>query len=451
VEQEDDLKALIAVHHFPPEHIGGSEWQAYRIASGLRQRGHEARVICVGSNTCGQAGQLAYTDHLYDGVMVRRLYFNLPLAPDPFRWSFRNPLVEQHLLSYLQMFQPDVLHLISGYLMSGSAITAAKSLDVSVVLMPMDFWFLCPRVTLLKRDGLVCSVPDDPLDCALCLCQDKRRYRWIAKVTGGVSNRLLRQIWGSRILLGGMGKEDLLAALRERRAYLQDVFGSVELLVSNSQFLKEMLAAHGFRAERFLQLRQGVDIERWTGSGTKKPSPYLRVGYIGQIARHKGVDVLVRAFRWLRAKESPPCLVLYGDAKQFPSFTQHLQGLIGRDERITLGGTFPNERVLEIHSRLDVLVVPSIWYENSPNVILEAFAAGTPVIASDHGGLAELVQHEVNGLLFRVGDAEDLAHQLQRVVDRPDLLEYLKRGIPQVKTVGEEVAEWVQAYGKVVS
>ncbi|HID62389.1 MAG TPA: glycosyltransferase [Anaerolineae bacterium] len=448
---DNGLRILIAVHHFPPNHIGGAEWQAYRIAHWLKENGHEVRVICVESDTYGEAGQLEHKDDLYDGIPVRRLFFNLPLSPDPFRWSFRNPLIEQHLLTYLEDFRPDVLHFISGYLMSGSVILAAQSSGIPVVLMPMDFWFLCPRVTLLQRDGSLCSVPEDLAECVLCLSQDRRRYRLMSSLTGGISNRLLRWMWRSPMILKGMGKEDLPTALQERRTYLRRVFAMADVVLSNSLFLKEMLSAYGFRAPRFLQLRQGIDAEKWVGDGIKETSPYLRVGYIGQIAEHKGVDVLVRAFKRLQIKGPSPRLLLYGNAEQFPSFTRHLHRLIDGDGQIKFAGTFPNEQVLKVHSELDVLVVPSVWYENSPNVVLEAFAAGTPVIASDEGGLAELVEHEVNGLLFRMGDATDLACQLQRIVDQPALLESLRKGIQPVNTVEEELAELFQIYCSVAA
>jgi glycosyltransferase involved in cell wall biosynthesis len=444
------MKVLIAVHHFPPHHLGGAEWQAYRIAHWLKGEGHDVRVICVESDTHGPAGQLEYKDELYNDIPIRRLFFNLPLSPDPFRWSFRNPLIEQHLLVYLGDFRPDVLHLISGYLLSGSVTSATRSLGIPVVLMPMDFWFLCPHVTLLQRNGSVCEVPEDMAECVLCLCQDKRRYQLMANLTGGVSNRLLRQLWKSPVALKGMCRNDLLAALQERRSYLREMFGAADLVISNSRFLKEMLIARGFHAPQFRQLRQGIDAARWGDDGVKEPSPHLRVGYIGQIAKHKGVDVLVRAFKRLQTKGSAPRLLLYGNAKQFPSFTHQLRRLIDGDERIEFAGIFPNERIPEIHSRLDVLVVPSVWYENSPNVILEAFAAGTPVIASDQGGLAELVQHEVNGLLFKMGDVADLAYQLQRIVDQPALLESMRKGIEPVKTVQEEMEELMQAYRLVI-
>jgi glycosyltransferase involved in cell wall biosynthesis len=94
--------------------------------------------------------------------------------------------------------------------------------------------------------------------------------------------------------------------------------------------------------------------------------------------------------------------------------------------------------------------VPSVWYENSPNVILEAFAHRTPVIASDLGGMAELVQHDVNGLVFEPGNAKALARQLRRLLDDSDLLARLRDGITPVRTIGDEMRQVIDIYGSVV-
>ena len=69
----------------------------------------------------------------------------------------------------------------------------------------------------------------------------------------------------------------------------------------------------------------------------------------------------------------------------------------------------------------DALVVPSVWIENAPFVIKEANASGLPVIASRLGGMAELVTHDVDGLLFEAGDAAALAYQLRRLQHQPGL------------------------------
>ena len=86
-----------------------------------------------------------------------------------------------------------------------------------------------------------------------------------------------------------------------------------------------------------------------------------------------------------------------------------------------------------------VLVLPSLWYENTPFVVLESFAARTPVVATDVGGLAEIVQDGVNGELFRRGDAADLARCLQGLVDDPTLLARYRDGISEVETLDSNV------------
>lgn len=93
-----------------------------------------------------------------------------------------------------------------------------------------------------------------------------------------------------------------------------------------------------------------------------------------------------------------------------------------------------------------MIVVPSIWYENSPLTILEAHAAGRPVICSRLGGMVELVQDEVDGLLFTPNDDRDLARQLQRLRTEPGLLERLRDGIQPPRTFADELKEMLQHY-----
>jgi hypothetical protein len=95
-----------------------------------------------------------------------------------------------------------------------------------------------------------------------------------------------------------------------------------------------------------------------------------------------------------------------------------------------------------------VLVVPSIWLENAPLTILEAFLAGVPVVCSDLGGMAEMVEDGVSGLRFRPGDAEDLREKLLRLVREPGLLERLRRGIPAVRRIEDDVRELRAHFGR---
>ncbi len=439
------MKIVLATHHFPPDRVGGAAWRAYRTARWLIRQGHQVQVICVESIS-HQGDTLHSVDERYDGVPVRRLYFNLKQAPHPFLWSYRNPWIGEHLRGFLREFAPDVLHLISGYLMSGAAISTAGELGIPVVVTLTDFWFLCPHINLVQSDGTLCQMPIDHLKCTLCLCKEKRRLRIPDHLSKGILGGVLRRLWQHPLGLRLSGVSHLKQEVQLRHDYLLSLLNAVEVVISPSRFLKQLFEAQGVRPRRFLYIRQGLDLEGWAPAEQQPANSHLRIGYIGQIARHKGVDVLMRAFCQLHPGKRKPQLFIYGHAEQFPGFTRQLQNDIrGRDD-VVFAGRFDNSRIGRIHAGLDVLVVPSVWYENSPTVILEAFAAGTPVVTSDLGGMAELVQHGVNGLRFTPADADDLARQLQLIVDDPAVLEQLKQGILPVKTAQEEGCELANIY-----
>src|SRR5439155_9349363 len=122
------------------------------------------------------------------------------------------------------------------------------------------------------------------------------------------------------------------------------------------------------------------------------------------------------------------------------SYRQRLAPLVNQDG-VRARGAIAHDQVPHALASIDVLVVPSIWPENSPLVIQEAFLAGVPVIASRIGGIPEVVRDGRNGLLFRAGDAADLARSLTRLLDEPGLLDTLRTGIPPVRTIDEDVSQ----------
>ncbi len=113
-------------------------------------------------------------------------------------------------------------------------------------------------------------------------------------------------------------------------------------------------------------------------------------------------------------------------------------------DNVEFPGIYLHQDSAAIFAGIDVLVVPSIWYD-FPLIIYEAFATNTPVLATNLGGMAESVTHDVNGLLFERGDVSGLAMHMRRMLEERDLLDRLKAGIPGVKTVKEELdeLEWI--------
>jgi len=430
------MHVLLAVHHFPPRYTGGAEWRVYRTAAALQARGHQVRVACVERLTEGPPGGVAWTDEVFQGVPVRRLSFNLGAAPDRFTWLYDNPWIGDHLQALMAETRPDVLHLFSGYLMTSSVLRAAERLGTPAVVSLTDFWFLCPRIQMLRSDGQVSTLPIRPARCARCLGEEKRRYRWLGRLAPGVMD----QFWRRR-----RAEAQKLAA---RAAYLREALNGAAAIISPSRFVQSMHVQAGIDPARMIYCRQGHDFPRLTEAGLEKtPAASLRVGYLGQVAEIKGVHLLFEAVRQMPG--SAVQARVYGDPTPYPAYTRRLARLAAGDARLSLAGTYPRDQVGRVLRDLDVIVVPSLWYENSPNVILEAFAHRTPVVASNLGGMAELVQPGKNGLLFAPGDARDLARQLGRLLAEPALLPALRAGIEPVRTVADEMDQLEAIYVRV--
>jgi glycosyltransferase involved in cell wall biosynthesis len=141
---------------------------------------------------------------------------------------------------------------------------------------------------------------------------------------------------------------------------------------------------------------------------------------------HKGVDLLVDAWGMLRGPVERQ-LVIYGSDAGEDRYGHELRQQIAELRDIEWKQPVDRRAVWKVLANLDVVVVPSRWVENSPNTILEAQAAGVVVVGTNLGGVAELIRQEENGLLFEPDSAEDLAAQLQRLLDEPELLRQLQR------------------------
>jgi glycosyltransferase involved in cell wall biosynthesis len=428
------MRILLGVHHFLPAYRGGAEGQAYRMAKLLRARGHDVKVVCVERIDAGPAGGLEWVEDTYDGIPVRRLFFDLSTAPDRWRWEYDNPWVGDHLRALFTDEKFDVCHLVGGYLMTGRTLLEAYAAGIPSVVTLTDFWWLCPRIIMLRNDGHLSTTPIDARRCVRCLAEGRRRYR----LPGRFAPAIMDFYWSLHTRQIG--------AVEARMQFLQDALQHASAIIAPSTFLATTYGEAGVDCSNMLLCRQGQAITGSEEARAVEPrGPGLRVAYTGQIAEIKGLHVLFDAAR--RMPDAPISVRIYGDANRAPEYTARLRRLQQGDARLEFAGAYSRpEELTQILAETDVLVVPSVWYENSPNTILEAFVYRIPVIASNLGGMAELVQDGVNGLLFTPGSAADLARQLQRLLDEPDLLPALRRGIGPVKTLDEEVDELEALY-----
>jgi glycosyltransferase involved in cell wall biosynthesis len=440
------MKIVLPVHHFPPKFSAGAELYTFRLARWLQQQGHVVHVVTVDSIKQGSYEKLGVEDDNYQGVPVSRLSFNVYAAPldSHFKkvWEFNNPLLGAWFKDFYARYKPDLAHFQAGYLIGAAPLFAAQEANVPVILTLHDYWFLCQRITLLKGNDTLCDQePNSPTGCTWCQAlrgqTARRAERYLGKSVGKVlaySTRHLRRE---------------VAMFTERHHVLPKALQVPRLVIAPSKFLASKYADL-VPANRLLVSGYGLDLSRFqsvAASWHDSTNPF-RIGFIGQIAPHKGVHLIIQAFRALQANGRQLELHIYGDPKLFEVYAQQCKDLAAGDDRIHFHGRFENARVVEVLRSFDVSVVPSTWYENAPLAILESRAAGVPVITSRLGGMAELVQHELDGLHFTPEDAADLARQFQRILDEPELLPRLKAGTAQrvPRSIEDEMAQLMGLY-----
>jgi glycosyltransferase involved in cell wall biosynthesis len=169
----------------------------------------------------------------------------------------------------------------------------------------------------------------------------------------------------------------------------------------------------------------------------------LRVGYVGTLVWHKGVHVLIDAIRQMPANQAE--VWIFGDADTFPDYTAELRAS-ARGLPVRFMGRFERHRAADIYSQLDVLVVPSLWLENSPLVIHEAFMAGVPVVGARIGGITDLIRDGENGLLYAPESSSALASALSRLATDRSRLRALRARPTPVRSIDDDAVEWERRY-----
>jgi glycosyltransferase involved in cell wall biosynthesis len=181
--------------------------------------------------------------------------------------------------------------------------------------------------------------------------------------------------------------------------------------------------------------------------------PPDRIMFFGQLTPFKGIDVLLEAMALL-GEDSEAQLAIHGANLDWAptDFQDRLRKLLAdAGESVTLVGQYEPHELSKLMEDIDWVVVPSIWWENSPLVIQEAFMHGRPVICSDIGGMAEKVTDGVNGLHFRRGDADSLADAMRHAADTAGLWDRLRKGIPQVHPMPRHVATLGDIYRSLIA
>ncbi|MGB9814107.1 MAG: glycosyltransferase family 4 protein [Thermovenabulum sp.] len=378
---------------------GGAEIILKNLVEGTHDMGHEVKVLSFWDKDD--------KEEIIDGITVYRakipnVYLPYGKIRQPFLrrrlWhilDIYNPISKKIVLKQIRDFKPDIISIHNTQGWSCSIWDAVSEYNVPAIQVLHDLYLLCP--TNMFKNNVICK--KQCLTCKLMRLPCKLKSSNIKAVVG-VSNFIL-----NKLLSYG---------------YFRDV--PIKKVIYNSRKLSSVI------------------VER------KTDPRYVNFGFIGTLAPNKGIEVLLRAYH--KIKKPNYKLFVAGAGKQ--DYEEYLKSKYKDVSIIFMGRVEPRD----FFEKVDVTIVPSIWYENLPGVVYESFTFGIPVIGSDIGGIPEMVTEGVNGMLFdpyKKGDLEEKLLKFEsEISDWKNKSEIIKQSAQKFLDYEGWLNQWEELY-KLVS
>lgn len=371
-------RILFVVHQYLPYFPTGVERATQNLASQLMAIGHDAAVLSAPPAASNL--ETEPESYIYEGTRV--------LQPRPPRLTthadeseFDEPTATA-IRGAIDSVGPDVIHLMHALFYPETRLVA-QNMGIPVVIHLHDYFYACPRINMLRPDGSICQGSDGGRNCETVCGVDAPRGQ-------------LRNEWARTEL------------------------ASADAVIVPTNFVREVFTNEGFATEDWVRISAGVDYSRLGISARQVSDSRLRVRFLGTLQRHKAPHVLVEAMKLI--DEAPVEAHIHGDCYHETEYFEELKAAAAGDERIAFEGSYEFGDLGSILSATDVVVVPSVWNETQSIVVQSALAAGIPVIATDLGGMAEIVREHSGGYLIEAGDTGELSRLLTKLAnDRAEL------------------------------
>lgn len=430
------------VLHIPftwfPEPCGGTEIYVRGLIRELGSQGWENQVAVPA---------MVASAEVLDGLKVHRIQMAAALSQEML-YGAGEPLSAQGFAAVLAAEQPSVVHFHAfSPAISVLWLEAARSRGIPCVYTYHTPTLACMRGTLMRWGQKPCDGEMKALRCAACYLHGlgvPQPLAWSMAVLSPLMQHL-----GSRVPFRSLP----LTRIRQHAA--RHWLGHMGSIVVLCQWGREVMRRNTIPEQKLRVVRHGLAV---TGgchrvgarSTADSEGEVVKLAFFGRLDRTKGLHVLMDALE----RQPDLKLELHGYMIADESARASMRDVFGRlqaDPRVKLRPPVSPDQVVEVMAGYDAVVVPSVWLETGPLVVLEAFAAGVPVLGSDLGGIPEWVTHEQDGLLAPAGDPEAWAQVLSRFTHDPALRSRLRAGVKPPPTMADVAVKMEEIYREVLS
>ena len=412
------MRLLFVLHDYLPEHVGGCEVHAHQLATALAARGHEVTVACTERDLSRPAGTLVERHH--EGLRV--IEVSHPREYGDVAESWREEPAGEVFDGLVRRERPELVHFQHLMYWGAACVARAAAAGAGTVMTLHDAHLLCDRCTLWAGESAGRCAPAEPERCQRCLeGHPFRAARW-----GQDPARAHRR------------------AMLERLAHHRQHLAHLDVALAPSRLIAGIHREAGLLAEEQLSLLPNPTPGPLAPVRPPLAAGPLRAGFVGAPTPAKGVHVLIEAVGRLAGEVEGH---IFGPLEWFPDYAQRLRAAAGPD--VYFHGRFDPGDLDAVLARIDVLVLPSLWLENHPLVLGEAWRNGIPVIATLGGGCEEVVRDGHNGLLVPPGDVDALTAALANLAHDPRRCAMLAAGRPCPVDLEDYAQQVEQVYERV--
>jgi glycosyltransferase involved in cell wall biosynthesis len=418
-----DLRVLYVAHNHPTLHPGGAEAYSLELYEAMREQPGVEPVLMarMGSNVARR--RVAHPGTPFSSVNGdpnQHFIFTETDHFDFFSLTSRDKsLYSRHLTDFLLAQRPDVVHLQHTHFIGVDLLSQIRRVlpETAIVYTLHEFLPICHH-----HGQMVRTFGDE-----LCTEASPRRC-----------NECFPEISPQSFFL------------RER--FVKGHFASVDRFLAPSAQLMDKYLSWGIGAERIEVEEYGRIMPTHRARDPRQGKSPTNIGFFGQLSHFKGAEVMMEAMAmvdpdvdahlWLNGANLELQAQEFQD--EFARLQEQLRG------RVTFRGSYKHSELPSLMEDLHWVLIPSIWWENSPLVIQEAFFHRRPIICSDVGGMAEKVRDGVDGIHFRQGDPYSLARTIEAATMNPRQWRALREGIRDPYPMRAHVSRLMDLYGELI-